>query len=73
VTAETPWMVLAEVCEYARGGRDEVLTALADGSLRGYQVKPGGKWRIHRDDVDTWLRGEQAQPIDARFTGRRAG
>lgn len=66
----TPWMTVPEVQAYARSGRREVLEALNDGSLRGHQRKTGGRWRVHRDDVDSWLRGEPPTPISTR--GRRA-
>lgn len=70
---DSPWLQLAEVCRYARAGRTDVLAALADGTLRGSQLKPGGKWRIHRDDVDAWLRGEKPPAGEPeRFTRRRS-
>lgn len=68
---ETPWMTVREVQAYSRQGRREVLDALGDGSLRGHQRKPGGKWTVHRDDVDAWLRGDQPEPIRSRI-GRSA-
>ena len=52
---EPTWILVAEVQDYARIGQRELLAALADGSLRGHQNKPGGRWRIHRDDVDAWV------------------
>lgn len=69
---DTPWMTVAEVKDYGRIGRSDILAALNDGSLRGHQVKAGGRWRVHRDDVDAWLRGEQPEPIRPRFTRGRA-
>ena len=54
----SPWMTVAQVVAYSITGERDVLAALADGSLRGYQRTAGGRWRIHRDDVDAWLRGE---------------
>lgn len=59
----SPWLFVADVVDYARVGKRDVLAALADGSLRGHQLKPGGKWRVHRDEVDAWLRG---QPLESR-------
>lgn len=56
---DSPWMIVREVMVYARASKSEVLGALADGSLRGNRRKPGGKWRVHRADVDAWLRGEE--------------
>lgn len=34
-----------------------ITDALRDGSLSGSQRVDKGKWRIHRDDLDNWLRG----------------
>lgn len=67
---DSPWMTVAEVRTYSRQGRREVLDALNDGSLRGHQRKRGGRWTVHRDDVDAWLRGEQPEPIRARIARR---
>lgn len=72
VAVDTPWMTVPEVAAYARSSRTEVLEALTDESLRGSQVKPGGKWRVHRDDVDAWLRGLPAVSSPAPITSRRA-
>ncbi|RSM73481.1 DNA-binding protein [Kibdelosporangium aridum] len=36
-----------------------LLGALQRGECRGYQAGPRGRWRVHRDDVDRWLRGER--------------
>lgn len=70
---DSPWLLVPEVMRYARVGNRDVLGALGDGSLRGHQVKAGGKWRIHRDDVDAWLRGEQPAVAEPpRFTRRRS-
>lgn len=55
----TPWLLVPEVVAYSKVGKRDVLAALADGSLRGSQLTAGGKWRVHRDDVDSWLRGER--------------
>lgn len=66
----SPWMLLPEVQRYARCGRTEVLEALHDGRLRGHQTKPGGRWRINREDVDGWLRGEPMRAAATR--GARA-
>ena len=66
MTAPSPWMTVPEVAAYARMGRTEILTALNDESLRGHQTKPGGKWRVHVEDVDAYLRGEVAEPIRTR-------
>lgn len=70
MSAESPWMLLADVVKYARSSRTEILAALADGSLRGHQRTQGGKWRVHREDVDSWLRGEPPAPIADRIRAR---
>lgn len=69
---ETPWKVLPEVQAYARMGRSEILAALNDGSLRGHQTKAGGRWRVHRDDIDAWLRGEPPAPIRSTLARKSA-
>ncbi|MBY6708468.1 helix-turn-helix domain-containing protein [Rhodococcus sp. BP-241] len=61
VDRASPWMTVPEVCEYGRTNRSAVYRALQVGELRGHQhVAPRGTWRVHRDDVDLWLRGEIA-------------
>jgi excisionase family DNA binding protein len=68
----TDWMTVPEVVDYARSSRTEVHEALRTGRLRGHQVKAQGKYRIHRDDVDAWLRGVAPAPINPKFTRRTA-
>lgn len=65
---DSPWMTVQEVATYARSSKTEVMTALRDQSLRGYQNTERGRWRVHRDDVDAWLRKEP--PASARRIGR---
>lgn len=69
--AETPWMTVPDVQAYSHTGRREVLAALADGSLRGHQRKANGRWRVHRDDVDAWLRCEPPAPYPPVAAPRR--
>lgn len=54
------WHSTATAASYADCHPETVLAALRAGELRGSQRKPNGRWRIHRDDLDRWLRGEQA-------------
>lgn len=68
---DTPWMTVPEVAAYARSSRSDILAALACEELRGHQRVAGGRWRIHRDDVDAWLRGEPPAPRDTNYTARR--
>lgn len=69
--AAGPWLLVPEVAERARCGKSEVFAALTDGRLRGYQRSKGGRWRVHVEDVDAWLRGE-APATDGPKLGRRA-
>jgi excisionase family DNA binding protein len=61
---ETPWMTPAEAASYARRSFHYIHVALRTGKLRGVQAEtPSGKkgrWLIHRDQVDAWIRGDIA-------------
>lgn len=68
MTIESPWMTFAEACEYARVGQQSMYRALRTHELKATQgaVRPGtvrGRWRIHRDDLDTWIRGDKPQEV----------
>lgn len=65
------WMSITEVVGYSGVNSSTVGDALRDGSLRGWQVVRGGKWRVHRDDVDAWLRGLPPVSEAPRVTRRR--
>ncbi|GAC1377599.1 MAG: hypothetical protein NVSMB4_07010 [Acidimicrobiales bacterium] len=55
----SPWMSSPQVAAYSGCGKDTVLRALQSGDLVGRQrTAPNGRWHVHRDDVDRWLRGE---------------
>lgn len=70
---DSPWLTVAEVAQYARSSKSEVLAALAAEDLRGSQLRTNGRWRIHREDVDAWLLGEQPpERIPRRYTRRSA-
>ena len=59
---DSPWLTVGEARAYARCGRQQMYRALHTGELVGTQRKrPQGTWRIHRDDLDAWLRGEVSQ------------
>lgn len=36
-----------------------ILRALRTDELTGYQRTQNGSWRIYREDLDAWIRGEQ--------------
>lgn len=73
----SPWLTVAEAVTYTKRAKTTVHEALRDGSLLGSQPmrngKPlaGGKWLIHRDDLDRWVRGEIAPARPARVTRPR--
>ena len=71
---DTPWLEVPEAAEYARRHTQTIKNALRDGSLRGSQTKRNGKWLVHRDDLDAWLRGEIAdvQPPAVTRRSRRS-
>lgn len=59
--SDSPWLKVPEAADRARCGVSTVLRALAAEELRGYQGGKGGRWRIHVDDLDAWVRGETAE------------
>jgi len=65
---DSPWMTFAEACAYSKIGEKSLYRALRVGDLPAVQglSKPntqGGRWRIHRDDLDSWLRGNVGSPV----------
>lgn len=63
MNADTPWLTVDEARAYARCGKRQMYHALHTGELVGTQRKrPQGTWRIHRDDLDAWLRGSRPEP-----------
>lgn len=73
MSIESPWLTAREAAEYSRRSAGTINKALRDGSLRGSQKVRGGDWRIHRDDLDAWIRGELAPVIVPAKVTRRAG
>ncbi len=67
----SPWLTLPQAAERAQRGVRTLTRALADESLTGYQPVKGGRWRIHVDDLDAWVRGEKA-PVKLPVLSRRA-
>lgn len=51
------WFSTDQAAEYAECHPVTVRKALQAGELVGGQRKTKGRWRIHKDDLDTWLRG----------------
>jgi excisionase family DNA binding protein len=68
ITVEGPWLTVRQAAARAQRGRRTILNALDDETLRGYRRGERGRWRIHVDDVDAWVRGEKA---DVQIAGAR--
>jgi len=51
------WLSPAEVVEQTGVSRTDVYLALQCGDLKGHQRTKGGSWRIHQDEIDSWMRG----------------
>jgi excisionase family DNA binding protein len=62
---ESPWLTQKQAAARAQRGVRVINEALRNGELRGYQRGVGGNWRIDRDDLDAWVRGETPPPIAA--------
>lgn len=58
VEIESPWMTVDEAAAYARIDRDGLSRVLRSGELVGHRRGERGRWRIHRDELDAWIRGE---------------
>lgn len=68
----SPWMTIDEAKSYARLGKNQIYEACRTKKLKARQtVAPQGKWLIHRDDLDAWLRGETIGPPPRRRTAKR--
>lgn len=52
------WFDTRLAADYIAASETEIREALETGAMRGYQRVRRGKWRIHRDDLDSWARGE---------------
>lgn len=55
------WHNTAQAAEHAGCHVDTVLKALEGAELHGYQRKPGGRWRVHIDCLDSWCAGEKCE------------
>jgi excisionase family DNA binding protein len=52
----SPWMTRADAATYARVSVASISRAIRAGRLRAYRIAGGRAVRLHRDDVDAWLR-----------------
>ena len=62
----SPWMTRADVAAYARLSVPTISRAIRAGRLRAYRIAGGRAVRLHRMDVDGWLRARLVR----EFTGR---
>lgn len=69
---DSPWHTMPEAAARARVSADAIGDALRTGELRGYQSGRGGRWRIHRDDIDAWVKGEVAEVVVPHTSRRRS-
>lgn len=60
VEIESPWLVVSEAASYSRNDTAVIYGALASGELVGHRRGKRGQWRIHREDLDAWIRGLRA-------------
>jgi excisionase family DNA binding protein len=56
------WLTPAEVHIITGICRTDIYAALQTSELRGSQRGKCSRWRIHRDDVTEWMRGQVRQP-----------
>ena len=55
------WFTIKEAARYARLAYRSIWDAVKDGELRASQRNgPGTPWKVHKDDLDAWIRGEEA-------------
>lgn len=52
------WFTTRQAGAYATYSPTTILRACESGELKGHQRRPGARWRIHREELDRWLRGE---------------
>jgi excisionase family DNA binding protein len=69
-SVDSPWLTVAEARTYTGKGRRSILEALADETLRGHRSGERGRWHIHVNDLDAWMRGERADVQIQRVTRR---
>ena len=50
------WMTRADAAAYSRMSVPTISRAIRAGRLRAYRIAGGRAIRLHRDDLDRWLR-----------------
>lgn len=59
---DAPWLGVAEVARRAARHSDSVRRDLENGRLHGHQRCFRGRWTVHVDAVDAWIRNEPSAP-----------
>lgn len=74
MSIESPWLTAPEAATYSRRHINTINLALRSGELKGQQPsgKRLGRWLIHRDDIDAWIRGEVAEARPTPVVARRS-
>jgi len=55
------WLDTKSASVIARRHVDTIRKACESGELHASQRKAGGRWRIHRDCLDSWLGGDDCE------------
>ena len=56
----SPWMTRADAARYAKTSVPTLSRAIRCGRLVAYRIAGGRAIRLHRDDIDSWLRSRAA-------------
>lgn len=56
---DSPWLDVAGTAQRAGRHAVTVRRALETGELHGHQRRHRGRWQIHINAVDGWIRGER--------------
>lgn len=56
----SPWLSRTDVAAYANVSVATIARAIRGGRLRAFRIASGRAVRLHRDDVDAWLRSRTA-------------
>lgn len=51
------WLTVEEASQVTGVSKTEIYEALRGRDMPGSQRGKNGKWRVHADDLDQWMRG----------------
>ena len=52
-------LTIREVAEYLKLAEKTVYRLVAEGKIPGFKV--GGAWRFKKDEIESWIKAEQAK------------